>query len=289
MGRLYLQNDQYDDALANFQIAWSLEPPSETYFRGVVNALIAKKEFKEGLRAVDVFLARSPENARAYSLRSVLYLKLGLPDQAHTALRRAIEIKPEWKKPYLQLGSTLLSQQNTSDEAISVLRKGYIATGSNEDVGMLLGAAQIRTNDMSGAIQTYEAILERNPNNLIAANNFASSIADFYPNDRTWLDRALKATETFQASTQAPFLDTLGRVHYRLGNIKKAVSYLEQATNKAPKSDEIKIHLASAYIKDGQISLARENLQTVVKRAKNPATKQSARKLLDTLVSTRRG
>ena len=134
---------------------------------------------------MDVFLARSPENARAYSLRSVLYLKLGLPDQAHTALRRAIEIKPEWKKPYLQLGSTLLSQQNTSDEAISVLRKGYIATGSNEDVGMLLGAAQIRTNDMSGAIQTYEAILERNPNNLIAANNFASSITDFYPNDTT--------------------------------------------------------------------------------------------------------
>ncbi len=53
------------------------------------------------------------------------------------------------------------------------------------------------------------------------------------------------------------FIDSLGWVHYRLGNLQEAVAYLEQATALEPADPEITGHLGDVYWRLGRHDEAR--------------------------------
>ncbi|MGH6622969.1 MAG: heme biosynthesis protein HemY, partial [Burkholderiaceae bacterium] len=86
----------------------------------------------------------------------------------------------------------------------------------------------------------------------------------------SFADRNMRLQEALQLLEKAdqlspgdPFiLDSLGWVHYRLGNLKQARSYLEQSYAVRPES-EVMVHLAEVMWAAGDQATARKLLREV--------------------------
>ena len=289
LGRIYLQRKRYDDALAAYRSAMTLEPASQPHLLGAVLALISKKDYEAAIKEIDTYVGRNKANAYAFYLKGAVYMRQRALERARVSYRRAIEMQPKWKDPYLRLGQILSSRKETLGEALTVLKEGFEGTGGNEQVGILLAIAQQRNEDIDGAIGTYESILQRNAKHQIAANNLAALIADHRHGDRAQLEHALSLVERFRTSKHAYFLDTLGWVNFRLGNVRAAIAYLEQAVAGAPNATELKFHLSSAYIDNGQADLAREHLEFILEKESNSPLSKKAGSLLAKLPAGNKG
>jgi len=84
-----------------------------------------------------------------------------------------------------------------------------------------------------------------------------------YRTDRASLERALTLANQFEGSNNPAFVDTLGWVYYRLGELDKAIPLLEKAVENASQVPILRYHLGMAYFVNGQNDLAREQLQQV--------------------------
>ncbi|MBT4042642.1 MAG: hypothetical protein HOF11_03975, partial [Rhodospirillaceae bacterium] len=146
----------------------------------------------------DKFIAHHQYNARAHYLKGGIYIRAKKPNLAAAPFRRAIELKPEWRDPYLQLGQILVSRRDTLNEGLSLLQTGYALTKQDEEIGTLLALVQEGNGRIDGALKTFEAILNRNPKHQLAANNFAALIADQRLNDPDQLKRALAVMQPYR-------------------------------------------------------------------------------------------
>lgn len=109
------------------------------------------------------------------------------------------------------------------------------------------------------AIQCYEKVLKRTPNNPVTLNNYAYLLAEA----NTRLDEAeAMANRALAAEPNNPvYLDTLGWIYYRQGRYPQAVQLLERAVQDAPQEPELRYHLGMAYWKRGRLPEARVELR----------------------------
>lgn len=65
----------------------------------------------------------------------------------------------------------------------------------------------------------------------------------------------------------ANIIDSMGWVHYRLGDVRQAVFYLERAVRlqTGPREPEIHYHLGAAYAREGRIARATKHLRTALR------------------------
>jgi tetratricopeptide (TPR) repeat protein len=148
-------------------------------------------------------------------------------------------------------------------------------------VRLLTRLAEIhdRRGNVDEAIAVYSGMLEKNPNNLVAANNLASLLVD-RKGDPASIKRAIEIASRFENSDQPVYVDTLGWAQYKAGNIQKAVELLKRAADKAPDIPVIRYHLGLAYQQQGDKAAARTNLEAALKRAPNFPEADSARAAL---------
>jgi len=125
---------------------------------------------------------------------------------------------------------------------------------------LLLGTAYERSGEIEEAIVSYEKALAVNPESPAVANNLAALLAD-YRTDTKSLEQALELANQFKDSDNPAFLDTLGWVHYRLGNYSEAVPFMEKAVAAAGQVPVLRYHLGMGYIAIEKPILAREQLE----------------------------
>jgi len=123
------------------------------------------------------------------------------------------------------------------------------------DLDRNLGIAYEQLEQDQLAEDSFKAALEKNPNDPYTLNYLGYWWAD----DGRNLDDAIKLIE--QAVRLRPrsgyFVDSLGWVHYKLGNYDLAVAFLEQATILEPMDAVITGHLGDAYWEIGRHAEAR--------------------------------
>ena len=112
------------------------------------------------------------------------------------------------------------------------------------------------------ALAVYERALARNPDFWFAMNNAAFLMGET-TQDPAELEKALAlANKALSRKPEDPSaLDTLGWLHYRLGNPKRALGPIEQALAKAPENSTILSHMGMVYFELGRQDEARENLE----------------------------
>jgi uncharacterized protein (TIGR03790 family) len=115
------------------------------------------------------------------------------------------------------------------------------------------------------AAEHYRRLIAIQPNNVVALNNLAYDIAVREKKPSEALPLALKAQAL--APRDATILDTVGWVHYLLGNTAEAAKLLVQASRGAPNSAEVRLHTAFALASQGARAAAQAELEQALKLA----------------------
>jgi len=157
------------------------------------------------------------------------------------------------------------------EKAIAVLKRGLENNPGDATLKLTLATSQQRSNDIPGAMATYQSVLDTNPRLDVAANNLAALIADHKYEDAKSLDNALALAQRFQGSENPFYLDTLGWLHYRKGDYSLAVVFLTRAVETRPDHPQLNYHLGMAYLKSGNANDARRYLEKAVALGKDDA------------------
>lgn len=139
----------------------------------------------------------------------------------------------------------LLERQGRLAEAIEKILSALEKRPRDEALLFSLGAAYERKGDLARALSQMRALLSVNPDNALALNFTGYLLADRNL-DLNEAERMLNRALELKPGTGA-FLDSLGWLYYRKGELARAVSTLEQAAALSPDEPTIQEHLGDAY------------------------------------------
>jgi len=259
-GHVALAQQQWEAAEAAYRRAAERRPAAPEPLLALVQLDMRRGKLASAQGRLNDLLAKSPDHPYAAGFLGELLLTKGELATAVSHFETATRVNPKWVMPWLHLARVRYVQKQTA-EGDAVLRKALEISPENEQMRLLLAtslAAQRRHDD---AINQYEAVLQRSPSSILAANNLAAALVDHKGDPRS-LERALTLSRGFESQKpNAYLLDTLGWTHHKMGHQTDAIRILHQAATLAPDHPILNYHLGAAYIKAGQPTEAAKHLK----------------------------
>ena len=179
-------------------------------------------------------------------------------------LDKAIKARPSDPEVYLTVADWCL-QHNQPHRAISYAERGLEATpGAPARIHAALysvkGAALQTIGDLREAVAAHQAALKLVPEEPTFKNNVAYAMTELAESDPMLAHAeslAVEAVESAQSAGAEPatlgvFLDTLGWVQFKRGDLRQALVNLTRAADGAPDQPDILYHLALAYLAQGR-------------------------------------
>lgn len=214
LGGLYFDNRKYDEAEVVMSEA-ILSFPEDFYVNLILGLSLAQQsKHQEAEKYLKKATLLNPTDVTALSAYAFTLNQLKENDKAIFYLNQALEIEPD----DVQLIGTLAMIYN----------------------GM-------ESHQMGDSL--YERALELKPDDPLINNNYSYAFAT----RGIQLERALKMVQISIAadSLNSSYLDTIGWVHFKLGNYKEAKLYLEKAIEVGGESAVMLDHLADTESKLG--------------------------------------
>jgi Flp pilus assembly protein TadD len=173
------------------------------------------------------------------------------------------EIKPRSEDERVQLviaEAQLLRDAKRQEESYAMLAQALEKAPDNLALLYDTAMAAERTNRLVEMERHLRRVIELKPDYAHAYNALGYTFAD----RNTRLPEALQLIEkAHQLSPDDPYiLDSLGWVHFRMGDLKRAREVLERAYSAKPES-EVAIHLAEVLWASGDQDGARKLLREV--------------------------
>ncbi|WP_119293224.1 XrtA/PEP-CTERM system TPR-repeat protein PrsT [Azohydromonas sediminis] len=289
LGRVQMAANDHQQALATFNKLASLQPQAaQPHLRvagvqlAMKNEAAARQSLERALRitpnlvaaqqqliALDM-TAKKPEAALA-TARTVQKQRPGEAvgfvfegdihaaqrnfDAAAMAYRTALAKAPNQSETAVKLHSSLRAANKTAEaERFSA---GWMKDHPKDARFLFhLGDLALFQRDYAGAEARYRATLEINPDNAIALNNVAWTMA------RQGKPGALEYAEKANrlAPNQPVFMDTLGYVLSEAGQHERAIEVQQKAVAAQPDTPMYKLTLANIYIKAGRKADAEKTL-----------------------------
>lgn len=208
-GKEYYERGKYESALQKLLDALELDNdyPETHYYLGIVYARMGKYEW-----AVDY-------------LQNVLSTELEMLYKLHTEM----------------ILGYVYTIQERYEEALALFRKIIEGGIESAQAYAAIGYIYDRLGNFKEAILNLYHAIEIDPNNANAHNSLGYIFAESNIN----LDEALRECRKAVSMDRGnpAYLDSLGWVYYKLGEMSQAKSYLKKAFKKAPANEEIKHHL----------------------------------------------
>jgi putative PEP-CTERM system TPR-repeat lipoprotein len=207
------------------------------------DVLMAEKKYPQAAKAYETAYGVAKSGMVAMKLHAA-YTQAGKPDEADARLATWLKVAPE-------------------DSAARL----YAA-----DAGL-------KTGKYRGAIEHYEWLLQKQPDNIVVLNNLA------WAYQQTKDARALPTAErAYKLKPDNPAVaDTLGWILVEQGNTTRGVELLQKAVDAAPKALSIRFHLAQGLLKAGDKTKARNELERVLSTDEQFAERKEALALLKQL------
>jgi len=278
LGQFYVARKQFDRAIAEFEEAGKLAPNAPEPALLVVNTLLAQGNPTAAVARLDAAVKARPDSVPLLVALGELQIQRRALADAETTFRRVNTLDPKAPAAYLNL-ARLAAVQNQRPAAIKWLQDGMAALPDNVGMRLALAEFHMAFAEWEPAIKVYESVLGKSPDNLIAANNLAAILVD-HRSDAESHKRALSIANRFETSDNAAFLDTLGWVHFKNGQLDQAIRVLRRAVERDPNAALHKYHLGAALMKKGEEREAREFLQRAVESKTPFPGIEDAKKLL---------
>ena len=282
-GAALVGRNRYDEAIAAFQAAYNVAPMAARPMEYLVRTFLRANKKDQAISFLKSVLTKDPRDANALVLLGSIQLTSGATDQAVKSFSAAIAAEPENPAGLQALANLYLKQKNY-DEAIKVAQNGIQRQSDQVALRIILANAYERSGDYESAISEYEAILEKQPTNLIVANNLASLLLD-YRTDSASLKKAQSLAAYLRKSPIPQLKDTLGWASYHQRDYRTAISLSEEAVAALPDEAAVRYHLGMSYIATNEPAKASEQLNKALQLAPNNELETKIRNELKKIAS----
>ncbi|HEX8458489.1 MAG TPA: tetratricopeptide repeat protein [Pyrinomonadaceae bacterium] len=258
---LQRQAGRLDDALNTTarmrRMLGANDPRADFYSIAVLREQGKRREALEAVRAARL---KHPGVNEFLNLEAETLAELGQIEEGATLLRARLTGKIEEDYPvYLSIANLYL-QAGRGKEAVAAARKLLEVTPPDQpqlvtQALIMLASSQERAGDTKGSEESLRRILSKTPNDATALNNLGYFLADRgerLPEALDMIKRAVKAEPT-----NPNYLDSLGWVYFKLGQLDEAERYLNDAARRNTRSSTVQEHLGDVYQKRGRLDEAR--------------------------------
>jgi tetratricopeptide (TPR) repeat protein len=279
--QMLLQEGRNQDALAALQRRFELSPEPAA-LQSLVQMLVQLGRNEDALAALAANAALMETSGLLRGLHGVVLVRVGRADEGYDRLVDCIAFlkgRSEDVEPSLSLMDQYLDKAQRQlvfermlapafDVRVGVrLAQLYVSSGAlaradalitdglarelgradRVELLLQLSALRVRQDRVADAVTACESALKLNPNHLFALNNLAYLLSERLGRAEDALlyaERAVKLGGP-DVAVVAGLLDTLGSVHYQLGNFELAAFYFNRSL-KLVESDEVSRRLESA-------------------------------------------
>jgi len=311
LGTAQLNVGQNEQALTTFRKLAQLQPKSPVAFFRLSGAQMANAQRGAAMESLKQALALKPDFLDAQISMVGYELSVNNFQNAMTIARQVQKQSPKSSIGFALEGDVLMAEKKfpqaiqayetvhsmaKSSVSLTKLHWAYSLAGrlgeadsrlaqwlkeSPDDsaVRLYAGESFLRRGQSNEAIAQYEWLVKMQPGNVLFLNNLAW--AYYHAKDARALETAERAYKL--APDTAAVADTLGWFQVQQGDFARGMGLLEHAAKIAPMTPEIRYHIAQGWIKKGDKSKAKTELERVLSISQNFSSRAEAQKLLKDL------
>lgn len=168
--RLTITGSTTSDIRQDFEFAWKEKPAARTGNAGIISAAdfyerssankslfdkahaaVEKKEFANAIELLNQVVEKDKNDFQCWTLLGTLYLAQEKQEEAEKAYLTAIDLKPTYVLPLVNLGKLRITQKKF-EEAVDLLTRAVELKPESADANLLLGEAYLRLKKGSKAI-----------------------------------------------------------------------------------------------------------------------------------------
>jgi tetratricopeptide (TPR) repeat protein len=168
--RLTITGSTTSDVRQDFEFEWKDKPAARTNTTGIISAAdfyerspankslfdkahaaVEKKDFANAIKFLNQIVEKDRNDFQSWALLGTLYVAQEKPEDAEKAYLTAIEVKPAYVPPLINLGRLRITQKKF-EEAVDVLTKAVEQQPESPDANLFLGEAYLRLKKGSKAI-----------------------------------------------------------------------------------------------------------------------------------------
>lgn len=311
LANVQLVNHKSTDAISSFQKLQSIIPNSPHVFLGLGKSyaqlkrltdareaarnaykadanlvpavvLLARLEMQmgntnEAMRLANELQKNQPEFPTAYALQADLYMAQKNYQKAFTAYKAASERRATGMLAISQYNALKMMQLN--GDAVKPLVDWLAADPDDQRVRLVLASAYQEIGRNKQAIQEYQHLLKRNPENPHLLNNLAWLYGlENKPEALNYAENAYNFSPN-----DSGIADTFGWLLVQQGKPRQGVKILEKALNAGSNQPEIRYHLAVALTNIDEKAAARDLLKQILVENKAFFERLEAEKLYESL------
>ncbi|MEM9666677.1 MAG: tetratricopeptide repeat protein, partial [Bacteroidota bacterium] len=220
------------------------------------------EQYEEAAPLLYQAVQANPRDLQIWTQAAAAYLQSGAPLRAADVADEALLLFPG-QFSLLRLAAYGLMDGYRSDaalrrfeEALAVLREE--APGQTTEASDLVASMAMlhsRKQNTTASDSLYAEALALDPENVLALNNFAYSLAGRGERLDEALDMAQRAVDLNPGT--ASFYDTLGWVHYQRGTLEEAEQWIREALDAGGASALVYEHMGDVLHRQGRTDEAR--------------------------------
>ncbi|MBP3821342.1 tetratricopeptide repeat protein [bacterium] len=255
------------------------------------------EEFSEAKYAYNKVIELRPEYIDAYKSLAISYIKAQDPRNALDTLKKAEKYISEDDYAFYYIAGTAYMALQDFENSIIYIKKAIELNPENVQLQNNIGTAYLTLGNFDEALEAYKKSIQLEPNDSLAYFNIASiyqikgehnkaceyfsKAHDLEPEDDNyivaWAISELKAGKIPEATNHYKYLSASypQKTTYKynlacclqlLGQYEPAISILIQLSIMKPKAVHILKKLAGLYILTGQLRLAKEMYEKIIRQ-----------------------
>src|SRR5882762_4844863 len=238
LGEIYKFSGQADLALQAYQKAVEVAPQEPVSYKALGFTLMGMRKFDEAILVWQNLSKIAPDDSDGAANLATCLSRLKRYREATSALESAVKINPERARLELQLGSAYL-QSGSDEKALAAFQRAIEADSGSDTLN-------------SDMLNSVAYALAEEKKSLPQALQYAEKAVHEVEEESSKIQVSqLEIQDLTMSNRLAAYWDTLGWVHFGLGNLDEAEKYVKAAWT-VTQAAVIGDHLGQVYEKLGK-------------------------------------
>jgi len=274
LGLMYRQREQYDKAVETFRGIAELDPTSGgRAYAQIVDTWRSAKQFNKAVEEANAAVKKYPDDKVLHGVRASILADVGKTDEAVAEVKKLMDGKND-REAYITLAQIYEKAKDypSMAKAIDSADKLSDDKDEKESIAFMRGAMLEKQKNFDAAEREFRRVLELNPKNSSALNYLGYMLADRnvrLPEALSMIKQALE-----QDPDNGAYLDSLGWVYFRMGDLDNAEQNLQRAIERFSKDPTVHDHLGDVYFKKGRLKDAIAQWQASLQEWQNTSASE---------------